>query len=255
MVLSGQKVLIMGLANERSIAYGVLKTFKEAGAEVALTYIDAVEKRLRPIADEMNVKHLIRCDVSSDEDLLRLGQEIAKIWPEGLDCLVHSVAFADRTDLEKRFLETSRSGFQLAMDVSAYSLIASVRALYDSLKKKPSSVITMTYYGSEKVVTNYNVMGVAKAALEANVRYLAADCGPEGVRVNAISAGPIRTLAASGVKDFKSILGKIEAQAPLRRNIDIEQVAGAALFLASKASSGVTGEILFVDSGFNIMGL
>jgi enoyl-[acyl-carrier protein] reductase I len=255
MDLKGHKILIMGLANERSIAFGVLKTFKEAGAEIALTYIDAVEKRLRPIAEEMKVQHLIRCDVSSDEDLKNLGQEISRIWPEGLDGLVHSVAFADRADLERRFLETSRGGFQLAMDVSAYSLIAAMRAVYESLKKKASSVITMTYYGSEKVVTNYNVMGVAKAALEANVRYLAADCGPEGVRVNAISAGPIRTLAASGVKDFKSILGKIESQAPLRRNVDIDQVAGAALFLASKASAGVTGEVLFVDSGYHIMGL
>lgn len=245
----------MGIANERSIAYGIAKSFQQAGAELAFTYIEAVEKRVRPIAEEMGVKTLIPCDVSSDEQIQSLGKKIEEIWPDGLDCLVHSLAFADRADLERAFYETSREGFRLALDISAYSLVATTRVLLPSLQKKKGSVMTMTYYGAEKVVPNYNVMGVAKAALEASVRYLASDCGPFGVRVNALSAGPIRTLAASGVKDFKSILGKIEAHAPLRRNVDIEQVGGAAVFLASDASAGVTGEVIHVDSGYHIMGL
>lgn len=245
----------MGLANERSIAFGVAKALKNAGAELAITYIEAVQKRALPIADELGIKHRYLCDVSSDEQIDSLGSQIEKDWPEGIDCLVHSLAYADKAELENNFVQTSREGFRIAMDISAYSLIGVTRRLLASLEKKKASVITMTYYGSEKVVPNYNMMGVAKAALEASVRYLAADCGPKGIRVNAISAGPIRTLAASGVKDFKSILGRIEECAPLRRNVDIDQVGGTAVFLASEASSGITGEVIHVDSGYNIMGL
>ncbi len=251
----GKRALIMGLANERSIAWGIARALKSAGAELGFTYIDAVEKRMRPLAEELGATLISRCDVSSDQDLQALGEVVNDKWGGQLDVLVHSLAYADREDLEKGFTETSRRGFQTALDVSAFSLVAASRVLAPALEKAKGSVITLSYYGAERVVTNYNVMGVAKAALESSVRYLAADLGPKGVRVNAISAGPIRTLAASGVKDFRSILTKIEERAPLRRNITIEEVGQVGLFLASNASSAVTGQVLYVDAGYSIMGL
>lgn len=254
MDLSGKKALIMGLANERSIAWGIAKALKEAGAEIGLTYIPAVEKRLRPLAEELGASFVESCDVASDEEISSMAKKLHKQWG-GLDALVHSVAFADRDDLAKNFRQTSRQGFHLAMDVSVYSLIRSVDALYEDLKSSQGSVLTLSYLGAEKVVSNYNVMGVAKAALESSVRYLAADCGADGVRVNAISAGPIRTLAASGVKDFKSILGQIEERAPLRRNVNIDDVGKTARFLLSSDANAITGEVLYVDSGYNIMAL
>jgi len=253
--LKGKRALIMGLANERSIAYGIAKSLKESGAELGFTYISAIEKRMRPLAEELGATLIEECDVSKDEDLTRLGSAVKDKWGNQVDILVHSLAFADREDLEKSFVETSRQGFQMALDVSAYSLIGVCRALLPALESSRGSVLCMTYYGAEKVVQNYNVMGVAKAALESSVRYLAADLGPRGVRVNAVSAGPIRTLAASGVKDFRSILGKIEERAPLRRNVTTEDVGKSALYLCSDLASGVTGEILYVDSGYNILGL
>lgn len=243
----------MGLANERSIAYGISKALKDAGAELGFTYIDVVEKRARPIAEEFGAKLITKCDVSQDSDIQALAKTIETQWDNKIDILVHSLAYAEREDLEREFVFTSRKGFQTALDISAYSLVGVTAALLPALAATQGSVITLTYYGAERVVANYNIMGVAKAALEASVRYLAADCGSRGVRVNAISAGPIRTLAASGVKDFRSILTKIETSSPLKRNVTIEDVGGTALFLASEASRGITGEVIYVDSGYNIM--
>lgn len=255
MNLAGKKALIMGLANERSIAFGVAKALKAAGAELGFTYIDAVEKRMRPIAEELEASLIVRCDVASDQEIAALGETVQSKWNNQLDILIHSLAYADREDLEREFIFTSRKGFQTALDISAYSLVAVTKALLPALEQSKGSVVTMTYYGAERVVPNYNVMGVAKAALEASVRYLASDAGLRGIRVNAISAGPIRTLAASGVKDFRSILTKIEERAPLKRNITTEDVGETALFLASDAARGITGQIIYVDSGYSIMGL
>ncbi len=255
MNLKGKKALIMGLANERSIAYGITKALYSAGAEIGLTYIEAVEKRVRPLAEEWHTRLIEKCDVGSDEDIRKLARAVATKWNNQLDILVHSLAYAEREDLDREFVFTSRTGFLKAIEISSYSLVAVTRELLPALEAQKGSVLTLTYYGSERVIPNYNVMGVAKAALEASVRYLAADCGRRGVRVNAISAGPIRTLAASGVKDFKSILTTIEEKAPLHRNVTIEDVGQTALFLTSDASRGITGEVLYVDSGYNIMGL
>lgn len=245
----------MGVANERSIAWGIAKALKSAGAELGFTYIDLVEKRMRPLAEECEASLIARCDVSSDQDIAALAATVKEKWNNEVHILVHSLAYAEREDLEREFVFTSRKGFQNALDVSAYSLVATTGALLPALEAGKGSVITLSYYGAEKVVPNYNVMGVAKAALEASVRYLAADCGKRGIRVNAISAGPIRTLAASGVKDFKSILTTIEEKAPLRRNVTTDDVGQTALFLASNMSSGITGEVMYVDSGYSIMGL
>jgi len=252
--MDGKKVLIMGLANERSIAWGIAKALKAAGARLAFTYIDLIEKRMRPLAEELGADFIVRCDVSKDSDLQALGAAVKEKWEGELHGFVHSVAYAEREDLDRDFVLTSRKGFLTALEISAYSLIGATAQLLPALEKGKGSVITLTYYGAEKVVKNYNVMGVAKAALEASVRYLADDCGRRGIRVNAISAGPIRTLAASGVKDFRSILTKIEERAPLRKNITIDDVGKTGLFLVSDMASGITGEIIYVDSGFNILG-
>lgn len=251
--LTGKKALVMGVANERSIAYGIAQALKAQGCELGFTYIPAIEKRVRPIAESLGAKFLVECDVTNDAQLEALMTPVHDHFGGELNAFVHSVAFANREDLDRPFFETSRDGFKMALEVSAYSLPASVRALMPALKKAQGSVITLSYLGAEKVVPNYNVMGVAKAALEASTRYLAYDVGAFGVRVNAISAGPIRTLAASGVKDFKSILGKIEEKSPLKRNVDIHQVGATAAFLASDASAGITGQVLYVDSGYQIM--
>jgi enoyl-[acyl-carrier protein] reductase I len=255
MILKGKKALIMGLANERSIAFGIAKSFKEAGAELGFTYIDAVEKRVRPIADEMQATLVERCDVASDSEIQGLANAVREKWNNQVDILVHSVAYAEREDLDREFMYTSRKGFHTALDISCYSLIAATGALFPALEQSRGSVITLSYYGAERVIPNYNVMGVAKAALEASVRYLANDAGAKGVRVNAISAGPIRTLAASGVKDFRSMLTKIEEKSPLKRNVTIEDVGQTALFLGSDLSRGVTGEVIYVDSGYHVMGM
>lgn len=247
--------MIMGLANERSIAFGIAKALKAAGCELGFTYIDAVEKRMRPIAEELEASLIARCDVVSDQEISALGETVRGRWNNQIDILVHSLAYAEREDLEKDFVFTSRKGFHSALDISAYSLVAVTKELLPSLEASKGSVLTLSYFGAERVIPNYNVMGVAKAALEASVRYLASDLGPRGVRVNAISAGPIRTLAASGVKDFRSILTKIEEKAPLRRNVSIDEVGQTALFLGSDSSRGITGQIIYVDSGYNIMGL
>ncbi len=254
-LFEGRRVLVFGVANERSIAWGIARAMGEQGARLAFTYAgEIMEKRVRPLAEEAGADLILPCDVTDDAQIDAVFEAVEQKW-DALDVLVHSVAFANREDLEGRFIDTSRDGFRTALDISAYSLVALSRRAAPLLSKAGGSVVTLTYLGSEKVVQNYNVMGVAKAALEASVRYLAADLGPMGVRINAISAGPIKTLAASGVKGFRGILGVVEERAPLRRNVTQEDVAGAALYLCGPWGAGVTGEVLHVDAGYNILAL
>ena len=254
MLLENKKAVIFGVANNKSIAYGVADIFKKHGASLAFSYVgEPLKKRVEPISQELGGDFIFDCNVCSDQEIQAAADVVKTKWGQ-VDILVHSVAFANRDDLQGRYIDTSRDGFSLALDVSAYSLTALCRA-FEPLFSKDASVMTMTYYGAQKHITNYNVMGVAKAALEASVRYLAVDLGSRGVRVNAISAGPIKTLAASGINGFKSILGIIEEKAPLKRNIDQKDVGKAALFLASDLSSGTTGDVLYVDCGYNIIGI
>jgi enoyl-[acyl-carrier protein] reductase I len=253
-LLEGKKALIFGIANKNSIAWGIAQTLHEHGAELGFSYaIPQLEKRVMPLAEELGVEFVEMCDVTKDEDIVEVFQKIAAHFGE-IDILVHSIAYAPQEELTGRFVDTSRSGFAIALDVSAYSLVALAR---EGVKLMPNggSIITMTYYGAEKVVPHYNVMGVAKAALEANVRYLAADLGPDGIRVNAISAGPIKTLAAAGVAGFRKMLHYVEERAPLRRNVDQEEVGRTALWLCSDLGSGVTGEVIYVDAGYHILGM
>ncbi len=254
MLLQNKKALIFGVANNKSIAYGIASAFKAQGAQLAFSYVgEAIQKRVEPISQELGGDFTFPCDVTQDESIAAAVETVREKWGS-VDILVHSVAFANREDLQKRYIETSREGFHLAMDVSAYSLPALCHA-FEPMLNPGASVLTLTYYGAQKVITNYNVMGVAKAALEASVRYLALDLGEKGVRINGISAGPIKTLAASGISDFKKIFNRIEECAPLKRNVSIEEVGGTAVFLASSLSEAVTGEIMFVDCGYNILGI
>jgi enoyl-[acyl-carrier protein] reductase I len=254
-LLSGKKAVIFGVANEKSIAWAIAETFKREGAELALTYAnETVSKRVYPLAESIGAELVLPCDVRNDSDIKTTFEEIGKAWG-GIDILVHSVAFANKDELKGSFLNTTREGFAMALDISAYSLVALVKEAAPLMRGRHGSVLTLTYYGAQKVFPNYNVMGVAKAALEACVRYLAEALGPEGIRVNAISAGPLKTLAAAGVGGFNQIAGHVEEKAPLRRNINQEEVACAALYLCSSLASGVTGDIHFVDSGYNIIGL
>jgi enoyl-[acyl-carrier protein] reductase I len=253
-LLEGKNALIFGVANDHSIAWGIARALHAEGAEVGFSSVDGlIERRVRPLAESIGSTFVEPCDVGSDEQI----RAVFARWGErheSLDILVHALAFARREDLEGSFVDTSRDGFALALDVSAYSLVALVREARPLLRRG-SSVLTLSYYGAEKVVANYNVMGVAKAALEASVRYLAAELGPDGVRVNAISAGPIRTLAASGIAGFKRMYGSFAEVAPLRANITPEDVGRSAVYLASGLSAAVTGETLYVDGGFNILGV
>lgn len=254
MLVQGKKALIFGVANDKSIAYAIAKELKDNGASIALSYAgEALKKRVEPIHEELGSDFLFQCDVSDDAAIAESAELVKEKWGN-FDILVHSVAFANRDDLKGRYVETSREGFHLALDISSYSLVAICKA-YESLLNDNSSVMAMTYYGAEKVITHYNVMGVAKAALEASVRYLAMDLGERGIRVNAISAGPLKTLASSGISGFKTILATIEERAPLRRNIVQEDVGKTGLFLASDLSRAITGEVIYVDSGYNIMGI
>lgn len=254
-LLDGKKAVIFGVANERSIAWAIAEAFRREGAELAFTFAnEAVEKRVRPLAESMGVDLVLPCDVTNDDQIKTVFAEIGKEWG-GFDILVHSIAFANKEELRGSFLNTSREGFALAMDISAYSLIALLKEAAPLMKERNGSVIAMTYYASQKVFPNYNVMGVAKAALEASVRYLAEAVGPDGIRVNAISAGPLKTLAASGVGGFNQIAGHVADKAPLRTNIEQSDVAGAALYLCSDLSVKVTGGVHYVDSGYNIMGM
>ena len=253
-LLDGKNALVFGVANDHSIAWGIAKGLHAEGATVGFSSIESlIEKRVRPLAASLGSTFVEPCDVQSDADIERVFAR----WGETadhLDILVHALAFAKREDLAGGFVDTSRDGFALAMDVSAYSLVALARGARPYFRQG-SSILTLTYYGSEKVVANYNVMGVAKAALEASVRYLAADLGPDGIRVNAISAGPIRTLAAAGIAGFKRMYGAFDEVAPLRANISIEDVGRTAVYLASDLSGAVTGEVIYVDGGFNIVGV
>jgi enoyl-[acyl-carrier protein] reductase I len=253
-LLEGKNALVFGVANDHSIAWGIAKALHGEGATVGFSSIESlIERRVRPLAASIGSTFVEPCDVQSDADIERVFAR----WGETsdrLDILVHALAFAKREDLAGGFIDTSRDGFALAMDVSAFSLVALARGARPYLQPG-SSLLTLTYYGSEKVVANYNVMGVAKAALEASVRYLAADLGPDGIRVNAISAGPIRTLAAAGIAGFKRMYGAFDEVAPLRSNISIEDVGRTAVYLASDLSGAVTGEVIYVDGGFNIVGV
>jgi enoyl-[acyl-carrier protein] reductase I len=252
-LMEGKRVMVFGVANERSIAWGISQLFHQHGARLGFNYVgEAVERRVRPLAESVDADIVVPCDVTSDEQISEAFSHVREVWG-GLDVLVHSVAYADKSDLSGRFQNTSRAGFLKAMEISAYSLVHLSREAAALMPDQGGSIVTMTYYGAEKVVENYNMMGVAKAALEASVRYLAADLGPDGVRINAISAGPLKTLAATGVKNFRGLMSQFEERAPLRRNVTQEEVARATLFLCSELGSGVTGEVLHVDLGFNVL--
>ena len=253
-LLAGKKGLIVGLANQRSIAWGIAAACHEYGATLGFTYLnEALEKRVRPLAESLGSDLILPCDVQNDAEMDSLFEEVGKRWG-GLDFLIHSVAFAHGEDLKKPIHQTSREGFKLAMDVSAYSLIALTQRAVP-LMKSGGSIITLSYVGAQMVVPHYRVMGIAKAALEASVRELAVDLGPSNIRVNAISAGPIKTLAASGIADFRALLGHFEGRAPMRRLVTIEDVGASAVYFASDLSRAVTGEVHFVDCGFNVTAL
>lgn len=252
-LLEGKTALIFGVANERSIAWGITKAFHEQGATIGLSYAGAaLEKRVKPLAEMIGCTFVEACDVSQDEQIQQIAEKATKVFGK-VDILVHAIAFANREDLLGPYYTVSREGFHLAMDISVYSFTALAQA-FRPMMPAGGSLLTLTYYGSEKVMPGYNVMGVAKAALEASVRYLAYDLGPYGIRVNAISAGPIRTLAAAGVPGFKTMYRRFSEVAPLRQNITIEDIGGAAVFLCSDLAAKVTGEVLYVDAGFNILG-
>ena len=254
MLLEGKKALVFGVANDMSNAWGIAKAFHEQGAEVGFSSIEQlIDKRVRPLATKLGSTFVEPCDVA-DDDQIRTVFEKWEAEHGQLDILVHSLAFAPKADLDGSFIETSRDGFRIAMDISAYSLVALAREARRVLAPG-SSVMTLTYYGAEKVVSNYRVMGIAKAALEACVRYLAAELGPQGIRVNALSPGPVRTLAAHGVAGFKSMYKKFPDLAPLRSMITIEDVGRSAVYLASDLSSAVTGEVIYIDGGYNILGI
>jgi enoyl-[acyl-carrier protein] reductase I len=255
--MKGKVAVIFGLANKRSIAYGIAQRFAEAGATLVLSYqSDRLKREAEGLIAELGQQETARiyqCDVSRDEEIDSLFAQIKEQYGT-IHSVVHAVAFAPADEIKNDFLLTSREGFRIAHDVSVYSLIAVARGAAP-LMEAGGSIVTLTYYGADKVFPNYNVMGVAKAALEATVRYLAASLGPRGIRVNAISAGPIKTLAARGIGDFSKILDAVTERAPLKRNVDQLEVGGAALFLCSDLASGITGEVTFVDCGFNITGI
>lgn len=254
-LFEGKRVLVFGVANERSIAWGIAEAMHQHGASFVFTYAnDILEKRVRPLAESVGADLVLPCDVTDDAQIEACFDQIRSLW-DSVDVLIHSVAYANKEELEGRFMDTSRSGFLMAHEVSVYSLVALARHAAPLLVARKGNIVTMSYYGAQKVVTHYNVMGVAKASLEASVRYLAADLGPEGVRVNAISAGPIKTLAAAGIRNYKEIFRAAEQRTPLHRNVTKEEVGKAALFLCSDLASGVTGEVLYVDNGYNIMGI
>lgn len=250
--LSGKRALIVGLASERSIAHGIGEAMHREGAELALTYQnDKLKSRVEEMGAKWNAKTIVPCDVGSDEQIIDLFKELEKHW-DGLDIIVHSVAYAPADQLEGDYLTAvNREGFRIAHDISSYSFAALAQAGYKLMEGRQGSLLTLSYLGAERSVPFYNVMGVAKASLEANVRYLAQSLGPKGIRVNAISAGPIRTLAAAGIKHFRKMLAFNESIAPLRKNVTTEEVGNSAAFLCSDLASGITGEVLHVDGGFH----
>lgn len=255
-LLTGKRALIVGLISDRSIAAGIAEAMHKEGAELAFTYQNEKFKdRIEKMAKEWNSSLTFPCDVAEDSQIANAIEKLGKHW-DGLDILVHSVAFAPADQLEGDYLtNVNREGFRIAHDISAYSFSALAKAALPLMQGRQASLLTLTYMGAEKAMPNYNVMGLAKASLEANVRYMAASLGPKGIRVNGISAGPIRTLAASGIKQFRKMLDYNQRVAPLRQNVTIEQVGNAAAFLCSNMASGITGEILHVDAGYNIIGM
>ncbi len=252
-LMTGKRGIVFGVANDVSIAWGIARHLKAEGAALAFTYLnEAIEKRVRPLAESVDADLILPCDVAKDDEIEAVFAAVRKKWGK-LDFVVHSVAFANREDLKHSFSQTSRDGFKVAMDISAYSLVAITRKAAP-LMKKGGSILTLTYLGAQRVIPNYNVMGVAKAALEASVHYLAAELGEKGIRVNALSAGPIKTLAATGIANFREKLKLMDDRAPLRRCTTQEEVGKSALYLLSDMASGVTGEVHFVDAGYNILG-
>ena len=252
--MDGKRGLIMGLANDRSLAWGIARALHGAGAELAFSYQgETLEKRVRPLANELGSDVLVDCDVSDMKALDKTFGALKERWHR-LDFVVHAIGFSDKNELRGKFVDTSMDNFLMTMNISVYSFVA-VAQRARALMAPGSALLTLTYYGAEKVIPHYNVMGVAKAGLEASVKYLAADLGPEGIRVNGISAGPIKTLAASGIGDFRYIMKWNEYNSPLRRNVTIDDVGGAGLYLLSDLASGVTGEIHHVDAGYNVVGM
>jgi enoyl-[acyl-carrier protein] reductase I len=253
-LMAGKRGVVFGVANNRSIAWGITKACRDNGAEIALTYQgDAIKKRVEPLAAEIGSKLVLPCDVTDEASVEAVFKALTKAWGS-IDFLVHAVAFSDKEELDGRYVDTSKDNFTQTLLVSCYSFTALAKRA-EKLMPNGGSLLTLTYYGAEKVMPHYNVMGVAKAALEASVRYLAADLGKENIRVNAISAGPIKTLAASGIADFRYILKWNEYNSPLRRTVSIEDVGGGALYLLSDLARGVTGEILHIDAGYHVVGM
>mgnify|MGYP003572415257 FL=1 len=254
--LSGKRALIVGLASNRSIAWGIAKAMQRQGAELAFTYQnEKLHDRVAKMAGECGTEITVPCDVSDDEEIDAVFDHLYNYW-DHLDIIVHSVAFAPRTELEGDYLENvSRDGFRVAHEISSYSFSALAKAGCRMMEGRDGALLTLSYYGAEKAMPNYNVMGLAKASLEANVRYMAQSLGPDGIRVNAISAGPIKTLAAAGISNFRKMLDLMERTAPLRRNVTIEEVGNAAAFLCSDLASGITGEVTYVDAGYNTTGM
>ncbi|MDZ5646169.1 enoyl-ACP reductase FabI [Nitrospirillum sp. BR 11828] len=253
-LMAGKRGLIMGVANDRSIAWGIAKAVAAQGAELAFTYMgDALAKRVKPLAEQLGVPHVLPCDVTDEASMDAVFATLKEQWGT-LDFVVHAIGFSDKNELDGLYLNTSRANFALTMDVSCYSFTAIAQRAVPMMTNG-GSLLTLSYYGAERVMPHYNVMGVAKAALEASVRYLAADLGPQNIRVNAISAGPIKTLAASGIGDFRAILKWNELNAPLKRNVTIGEVGNSALYLLSDLGSGVTGEVHHVDSGYHTVGM
>ncbi|MEO0772296.1 MAG: enoyl-ACP reductase FabI [Pseudomonadota bacterium] len=253
-LMAGKRGLIMGLANDKSIAWGIAKACADQGAELAFSYVgEAFKKRVEPLADQLGVTQLFDCDVSDEGSIDACFDAIEATWGK-IDFLVHAIGFSDKSELRGRYVDTTRGNFNMTMDVSVYSFTA-VAQRAEKIMPDGGALLTLTYYGAEQVIPNYNVMGVAKAALEASVMYLAEDLGSKNIRVNAVSAGPIKTLAANGISDFRYILKWNELNSPLRRNVTIEDVGNSALYLLSDLGSGTTGETLHVDAGYHIVGM
>jgi enoyl-[acyl-carrier protein] reductase I len=253
-LMAGKRGLIMGLANDKSIAWGIATALADAGAELAFSYQgEALKKRVEPLANQLGSPIVLPCDVADEASIDALFDGLREHW-DSLDFVVHAIGFSDKSELRGRYVDTSRANFALSMDISVYSFTAVVQRA-EKMMRPGGSCLTLTYYGAERVMPHYNVMGVAKAALEASVRYLAEDLGKDGIRVNAISAGPIKTLAASGIGDFRYIMKWNEYNSPLRRNVTIQDVGGAALYLLSDLGSGTTGEVLHVDAGYHVVGM
>ncbi len=249
--LQGKRALIVGVASKLSIAYGIASAFHREGAEIALTYQnEKLKKRVEEFGKQWDAKAILPCDVASDDEITSMFTDLEKVW-DGVDIIVHSVGYAPANELDGNYVDvTTREGFRIAHDISSYSFVALAKGGRKLMRGRNGSMLTLSYLGAEKTLPNYNVMGLAKASLEANVRYMAASLGPEGTRVNAVSAGPIRTLAASGIKSFRKMLAENEKRTPLRRNVTIDEVGNAAAFLSSDLASGISGQIVYVDGGF-----